>query len=318
MGCFDWIVLVWQVVTEMLITFCLISWESIRWLVPRRQKSIEGQVVLVTGAGHGIGKNIALHMGKLQATVVCWDKDETSNSSTAQEINHLGGRAVAYTVDVSEREQVMEAARQTEKVVGHVAMLINNVGVYPVKQILDWSHADLSELVQVNFFSHFWTLQAFLPGMISRNNGHVVAISSAAAIAPVASEVPYSASKAAVTALMDGMQQEAYFDSKCKIKFTTVHPYYTATRNDLPVKFEIRFDRLSPGYVSAEIVKGILQEREMVSVPRFMLFWIYFMRCLPQKARHRWREVSTSVCTREMTSTKKLLVEQLGSTRGSS
>lgn len=121
-------------------------------------------------------------------------------------------------------------------------------------------------------------MQAIVPQMITRKTGHFVAISSAAAIAPVPNEVPYSVTKSAVTGLMDGFIQELKLQKHDGIKVTCVHPYYTATRDDIPVKFDLRFGRLSPDLVAQEIVKGIRQECEIISVPRFMLFWIHFMK----------------------------------------
>nr|CAD7411728.1 unnamed protein product [Timema cristinae] len=156
------------------------------------------------------------------------------------DIRHLGGRAVGFTVDVSDRKEVLETARKVMLEVGHITMLVNNVGIYPVKPIIEWNLEELTELIHTNFFSHFWTLQAFLPNMIEMNKGHVVAISSAAAIAPVMNEVPYSASKSAVSGLLDGLLHELRMNSNNNIKITTVHPYYTCTRTDLPVKFDLR------------------------------------------------------------------------------
>lgn len=121
-------------------------------------------------------------------------------------------------------------------------------------------------------------MQAVLPQMITRKSGHFVAISSAAAIAPVPNEVPYSITKCAVTGLMDGFIQELKLQKHEGIKVTCVHPYYTATRDDIPVKFDLRFGRLSPDFVAQEIVKGIRQECEIISVPRFMLFFIHLMK----------------------------------------
>nr|CAD7401075.1 unnamed protein product [Timema poppensis] len=156
------------------------------------------------------------------------------------DIRHLGGRAVGFTVDVSDRKEVLETARKVMLEVGHITMLVNNVGIYPVKPVIEWNLEELTELIHTNFFSHFWTLQAFLPNMIEMNKGHVVAISSAAAIAPVMNEVPYSASKSAVSGLLDGLLHELRQNSNNNIKITTVHPYYTCTRTDLPVKFDLR------------------------------------------------------------------------------
>lgn len=77
---------------------------------------------------------------------------------------------------------------------------------------------------------------------------------------------------------MDGYLRELQQQGHENIKVTCVHPYYTAVREDIPVKFELRFERLSPDFVAGEIVRGIREEQQVITVPRFMLFWINFMK----------------------------------------
>ncbi|PSN47188.1 hypothetical protein C0J52_07876 [Blattella germanica] len=287
----DFIYLILHVVYGILVTTVYILGEILYIVIPRKIKSVKGEIILVTGAGRGLGRRIALNFGRRQAFVVCWDKNAENNQNTVWDIRQEGGQAIGFKCDVTDREAVMQTALLVQQQVGHVTILVNNAGIYPVKSTLDWTPEELRTLFDTNIFAHFWTLKAFLPAMIERKKGHIVAMSSAAAIAPVAHEVPYSATKSAVTGLMDGLIQEFRLQNMNNIKVTCVHPYYAASRNDLPVKFDLRIGRLSPDYVASEVVKGILQEREAISVPRFMLFWICFLRCLPQGARKHWREI---------------------------
>lgn len=273
-----------------LITIVCMLTEAVHLIVPRRHKSVKGEIVLVTGAGRGLGRRLALNFGRRQAFVICWDKDAENNQNTVWDIRQEGGQAIGFTCDVTDRKAVMETALLVQQQIGHVTILINNAGICLVKPVLECTPEELYSLLGTNLIGHFWTLKAFLPAMLERNSGHVVAISSAAAIAPVANKVPYSASKAAVSGLMDGLLQELHLQNR-KVKVTCVHPYYIACSNDLPVKFDLRIGKLSPDYVARETVKGILEERESISIPRFMLFWIHFLRCLPQSARKRWREI---------------------------
>ncbi|XP_069670581.1 short-chain dehydrogenase/reductase family 16C member 6-like isoform X2 [Periplaneta americana] len=291
MNCCEALHLLFHVLVGLLFTVVCVVGQAVYLVVPRKQKSIKGEIVLVTGAGRGLGRRLALSFGRRQAFVVCWDKDAENNQNTVWDIRQEGGQAIGFQCDVTDRKAVMDTAVLVQQQVGHVTILVNNAGIYPVKPILDWSPEELHKLFDTNLMAHFWTLKAFLPAMLERNSGHVVAVSAAAAVAPVAHELPYSASKAAVSALMDGLIQELRLQQSNKVKVSCVHPYYTASRNDLPVKFDLRIGRLSPDYVAKEIVKGVLEEREAIGVPRFMFFWICFLRCLPQSARKRWREI---------------------------
>ncbi|KAJ9582956.1 hypothetical protein L9F63_022717, partial [Diploptera punctata] len=283
--------LVLHIAYGILVTTGYILGELFHIVIPRKRKSVKGEIVLVTGAGRGLGRRVALNFGRRQAFVVCWDKNAENNQNTVWDIRQEGGQAIGFKCDVTDRESVMETALLVQQQVGHVTILVNNAGIYPVKAVLDWTPEEIAKLFDTNVYAHFWTLKAFLPAMVERKRGHIVAVSSAAAIAPVAHEVPYSASKSAVTGLMDGLLQELRLQNMPNIKVTCVHPYYAASRTDLPVKFDLRIGRLSPDYVAKQIVRGVLEEREAISVPRFMYFWICFLRCLPQGARKRWREI---------------------------
>jgi NAD(P)-dependent dehydrogenase (short-subunit alcohol dehydrogenase family) len=80
----------------------------IKMLIPYkyRSKSIKGEIALVTGAGNGLGKQIAKKLAKLEVQVVLMDIDEKGNQATAKEINADGGKAFAYTCDLSKREDI--------------------------------------------------------------------------------------------------------------------------------------------------------------------------------------------------------------------
>ncbi|PNF20382.1 hypothetical protein B7P43_G10239 [Cryptotermes secundus] len=290
MNCCEVTYLLLHVIRGILMTIVCMLREVVHLVVPRRQKSVKGEIVLVTGAGRGLGRRLALNFGRRQAFIVCWDKDAENNQNTVWDIRQEGGQAIGFTCDVTDRKAVMETAVLVQQQIGHVTILINNAGICLVKPVLECTPDELYGLLDTNLMGHFWTLKAFLPAMLERNSGHVVAISSAAAIAPVAHEAVYSASKAAVSGLMDGLLQELYLQNR-KVKVTCVHPYFIACMNDLPLKFDLRIGKLSPNYAATEIVKAVLEERESISIPRFMLFWIYFLRCLPQSARKRWREI---------------------------
>ena len=84
-----------------------------RSFFPRRMKSLAGETALVTGAGKGIGKEFALQLARMGATVVCWDVDGESGERTQREVEANGGRAENFVCDVSDREMVQRVAKQT-------------------------------------------------------------------------------------------------------------------------------------------------------------------------------------------------------------
>ncbi|CAG2061424.1 unnamed protein product [Timema podura] len=189
----------------------------VKSVAPPRLKSVEGEIVLVTGAAHGIGHHLALQLASLRAIVVCLDKDTEGNKDTAHKIRARGHQSYAYTCDVSNRSSVQDTATMIVKEVGTVTIVINNAAIHNLNPLMVqssedilaevntnlmsqfWSSEDILEEVNINLMSQFWILQAFLPSMIDNNHGHVVCMSSMCGVAGVKDMVPYCASKFAVS-----------------------------------------------------------------------------------------------------------------------
>ncbi|XP_011862705.1 PREDICTED: short-chain dehydrogenase/reductase family 16C member 6-like, partial [Vollenhovia emeryi] len=170
-----------------------------RLIVPIKKKSVAGEIVLITGAGHGIGKELAIGYASLGATVVCWDINEETNNETMNDIKKMGRDSVyAYRCDVTDREEVFKVSRKVKKEVGDVTILINNAGIAYIKPLLNQSFDEIQRVIDVNVIAHYWTLKAFLPSMIEKNHGHILAISSVAAFCSGLYGTVYCPSKSAV------------------------------------------------------------------------------------------------------------------------
>ena len=203
-----------------------------RLCIPVKEKSVIGEIVLITGTGHGIGKELALKYASLGATVVCLDVNEEGNNETVNEINQTALKAYGYKCDVSNREEVLKIAKKVTEEVGDVTILINNAGIMPCFTFMNHTPEQIKRIFDINVLAHFWIFQAFLPSMIQRNYGHVVALSSIAGIFGQPNLVPYCASKFAVKGLMEALYEELRSMNKEKpsnIKFTTVYPYMVNT-----------------------------------------------------------------------------------------
>ncbi|XP_011496358.1 PREDICTED: short-chain dehydrogenase/reductase family 16C member 6-like [Ceratosolen solmsi marchali] len=263
-----------------------------RCFFPVDEKSVAGEIVLVTGAGHGIGKELALKYAGLGATVVCWDINDVNNEETISEINNLGGAtAHAYKCDVSNREEVIQVAEKVKKDVGSVTILINNAGIMPCRPFLDHTAEDIQKIFNINIISHIWILQAFLPDMLANNHGHVVALSSMAGIIGLTNLVPYCATKFAVRGMMEALSEELRISCSAggrnsNIKFTTIFPYMVDT--GLCKKPKIKFPSLmaviSPKEAAAQIVTAQRKNKSVQSIPNYWLGINDFLRNLPDKA----------------------------------
>ena len=108
--------------------------------------------MLITGAGHGIGREVALQLGRLGAIIVCVDKNVESNQSTGAKIRSEGGYSWCYQCDVSNKVAVREMAARVRREVGDVNILINNAGIMVTKQFLLQTDDEIESTVNVRLF----------------------------------------------------------------------------------------------------------------------------------------------------------------------
>lgn len=170
-------------VYRILVAYC----ESIASLVqPRKRKSIKGQNVLITGSGHGLGRELALKLAEQGANLILVDINEANNEKVCQEVNRkhksANAKVYAYSVDIRNEQSVKELAQKVQRVAGPVDILVNNAGIVQCQPFLSLAPDLIERTFQVNVLAHMWTLKHFLPSMIENKRGHVVAISSIAGL----------------------------------------------------------------------------------------------------------------------------------------
>ncbi|GAB1864017.1 NADP-retinol dehydrogenase [Camponotus japonicus] len=260
-----------------------------RIFIPITKKSVADEIVLITGAGHGIGKELAIGYASLGATVICWDINEETNKQTMNDIKMMGRNAVyAYQCNVADRKEVFRVAEKVKKEVGDVTILVNNAGIAFAKALLNQNIDEVSRVIDVNIKSHYWTLQAFLPSMIEKNHGHIVALSSIVAFLGATHGTVYCPTKSAVKVLMEAVSDELRIYSKGKslIQFTTIYP--TLILTGLVKKPRIRFPFIMKGLTPHDAVLLIIDaQRKNVrqrSIPSYWLPIMYLIRLLPNKA----------------------------------
>lgn len=193
------------------------------------------EVAVVTGAASGFGELISKGLAAKGIHVMAVDiKDALPEDMQSNANIHY------YKCDISSRDAVMDLAQQIEKDHSAPSILVNNAGVCYQHTILDASEKALKNLYDVNILAHYYTLQAFLPGMIRNKKGHVVATASMGSFISPPGLVPYCNTKAAVLSLHEGLQQEMRVMYKCpEIKFSVVHPTYAATPMTQPFQNEL-------------------------------------------------------------------------------
>ncbi|XP_050554587.1 17-beta-hydroxysteroid dehydrogenase 13-like isoform X1 [Spodoptera frugiperda] len=274
------VIYVLRIIFEVIWMLLRLNFEIIKALfrvvVPQDRKDVTGDVILVTGAGHGMGREIATRFGKLGARVVCVDINAKGNEETISLIKKNKGEAYAYICDVTDRAAVFQLAEKVEKDVGQVDILVNNAGIMPCKPVLKQTEKEIRATMEINVNGNLWMIQAFLPAMLDRNSGHIVAMSSMAGKMGLRNLVPYCGSKYAVRGIMESLAVELHEDPRNTngIKFTTICPYIVNTGlcHNPRIRFEAVMKTVDPGDAADQIVDAVLREYHEITIPSDMYY----------------------------------------------
>jgi NAD(P)-dependent dehydrogenase (short-subunit alcohol dehydrogenase family) len=223
---------------------------------------LEGRHVVVTGAGQGIGRALALRFADEGASaVVVADLDEANARSVAEQV---GGLAVR--VDVGREEDIRALVARAEEANGPVDLFFSNAGITGPSggpEVLD---ADWEELWRVNTLSHVWAARALLPGMLERGEGYLASTASAAGLLAQLGALGYTVTKHAAVAVAEWLSM-TYGDRG--IGVSCLCPQYVrtpmVTDGELPLeKLEAVATILEPEEVADAVVEGIREERLLI------------------------------------------------------
>ncbi len=163
--------------------------------------SLDGQVALVTGAARGLGRAISLALAHAGADVALGLRDVSTGGDVAEEIEALGRRALRLQMDVSDLDQVGRAVEDAVAGLGHLDILVNNVGIAPGNPAEDVRVEDFDATVAVNLKGTFFVSQAVGRVMIGQGHGRIVNLGSQAGFVALPGEAIYCMTKAAISHL---------------------------------------------------------------------------------------------------------------------
>lgn len=187
---------------------------------------LKNKNALITGAGKGIGKAIALALAKEGVNVILLARTQEEIDNVAAKARSLRVKALALTADVADINSVNTAVEKALSEFGSIDILINNAGIAAFGKFLELEPAEWERIIKVNLMGTYYVTRAILPNMIERQTGDIINISSTAGLNGNALTSAYSASKFAVLGLTDSLMQEV---RKHNIRVTALTPSTVAT-----------------------------------------------------------------------------------------
>ena len=197
---------------------------------------LKNRVAFVTGAARGMGKMFCLTLAQYGADIVAVDIDEEGALKTAEEVKALGRKAIAFKLDVTNKEQVNKAVDEAVKVFGRIDVLCNNAGIVNSSLLVDLDEKTWDKVMTVNAKGVFLVAQAVAKVMIKQKYGRIINMASQAAKVGEYANGAYSASKAAVSMITQVLGLEL-------------------------AEYNILVNCLAPGYIDTELLREALTTR---------------------------------------------------------
>ncbi|UDY23067.1 SDR family NAD(P)-dependent oxidoreductase [Nocardioides sp. Kera G14] len=242
-------------------------------------KSLKNKVVVITGAGSGIGRGLALNLARRGAKLALSDVNEAGLAETVGKARAAGAaEVISAKLDVADRDAFTAYADSVIEHFGTVNVVINNAGVALNGRINDLEWEDIDWIMGVDFWGVVHGTKLFLPAIIDSGDGHIVNISSLFGLLAMPDQGFYNAAKFAVRGFTEALREEMLID-RHPVGVTSVHPggIKTAVARSARVSskddaaqvaklFDEKLARMTPEKAADIIVKGILKNQARVLV----------------------------------------------------
>jgi NADP-dependent 3-hydroxy acid dehydrogenase YdfG len=242
-------------------------------------KTLDDKVAVVTGAGSGIGRALALDLARRGALLAISDVDDDGLAETVDLVKGAGAREVRSDhLDVADRAAFTAYAESVAEHFGRVNVVINNAGVALAGDLADLEYSDMEWIVGINFWGVVHGTKEFLPHLIASGDGHVVNISSLFGLISMPGQSAYNATKYAVRGLTEALREEMLIAGH-PVGVTAVHPggIKTAIARNARVSehedktktaklFDEKLARMTPEKAAEIIIRGILRNQARVLV----------------------------------------------------
>jgi NADP-dependent 3-hydroxy acid dehydrogenase YdfG len=242
-------------------------------------KTLDDKVVVITGAGSGIGRALAVDLARRGALLAISDVDDDGLAATVDLVKGAGAKEVrSDRLDVADRAAFASYAAAVAEHFGRVNVVVNNAGVALAGDLDDLDYSDMDWIVGVNFWGVVHGTKEFLPHLIASGDGHVVNISSLFGLVSMPGQSAYNATKYAVRGLTEALREEMLIAGH-RVGVTAVHPggIKTAIARNARVSehedktktarlFDEKLARMTPERAAEIIIRGILRNQARVLV----------------------------------------------------
>ena len=248
-----------------------------------------GKVVVITGAGSGIGRALALNLAQQGARLALSDFDSVGLAETVRQAEALGAEVRSDHLDVTQREAVLQYADTIAAHFGKVNQIYNNAGIAYHGEFEKSEFKDIEKIMDVDFWGVVNGTKAFLPHLVASGDGHVVNVSSLFGLLSMPGQTAYNSAKFAVRGFTESLRQEMLI-AKHPVKVTCVHPGGIKTaiaRNatagpgeDLAAFsefFDKKLARTTPEQAAKVIVNGVQKGKARVLIgadAKFLDAWV--------------------------------------------
>jgi short-subunit dehydrogenase len=239
--------------------------------------SFAQKVAVITGASSGIGWELAKVLAAQSCKIGLIARRKENLDALAEQIRQAGGTPGVAPADVGDREQTRAAVAEIRRQLGPVDLLIANAGVGMPTLLAPLNIADVEQMIRVNLLGAIYAIEAVLPEMLERRQGHLAAVSSLGAYKGLPGESGYCASKAALNCYMEGLRIQLHDKG---IAVTTICPGFIRTPMTAVNKFHMPW-LLEPDEAARRIVRALARRRKVYNFPWQMALLMRLTRWMP-------------------------------------
>ncbi len=230
-------------------------------------RDLKGKRVLITGGASGIGRTLAERLVPEGAELVLVDLNEQGLNETLEAIQSIGGEVAGYTLDITATDSIPRLRDRVHADLGPIDVLVNNAGVVFGGTFLDVPLQKHLQTYRVNVEGVVAMTHAFLPDLLTRPQGHVVNIASAAGFIGLPWGSTYASSKWAVVGFSESLRLELEMTGHHAVKVTAVCPSYVSTGLFEGARPAKTTSVLTPEDLAQQIVQGIKHDDIYVLTP---------------------------------------------------